>query len=147
MVASWPPGTFSWLSHLLSAANNAALFEESKAIIDLVCVVAPHYQGRALMEGMVLFHQGRYREAAENMVEALRGDEHNTFKHFVLYVSLRELDNPEWTQHAQAVAQSPDHELSRRARADLGLPVEVAASDDMNCGVRAMGFDRMLVRV
>jgi hypothetical protein len=148
MVANWPPGTFAWLAQVFSVASRAGLYAESQAVIDLIGVVAPHYQGRALLEGTLLIHKQRYQEASEKLIEALRGDEQNIFKRYLLYFCLREGGDPDWVQHAEAVAASADEELSQRARLDLGLPGEagpvmlsaVAASS-------ATSFDRLLVRV
>lgn len=144
MFGNWPVGTFSWLSQVFTAANSLGLFAEGRVVIDLICVVAPHYRGRDLLEATSLAHEGRYQEASERVIESLHGDEQNTFKRYLLYFCLRQLSDPEWVQHAQALAESPDEELSQRARLDLGLPEESAPS---LASAAAMGFDRPLVRV
>jgi hypothetical protein len=119
--ASWPAGTFNWLAQFCSAANRLALFSESQSITDLICTVAPHYQGRALLDATRLFHQGRFQEAAEKLAESVRGDPNNTFKQYLLYACLREVGDPEWMHYAELVAESTGHDLQPVARADLGL--------------------------
>lgn len=153
-IPQWPPGTFGWLAQVFNVAASSKLVAECQAIIELISVVAPHFRGRSLLEGLLLHHMGRYQEASELLGEVVSADPSYVYARYALYQSLWALDHPDWVQHARVLAAAGHEELSPLAQAKLaeagradGAAAGTSAKADESTALATRAFHNMLVRV
>jgi tetratricopeptide (TPR) repeat protein len=116
---SRPKGTFTWLSQVFCMGLNAELRSECQSVLELIMTVSPSYPARALLEGVLLFNAGRFQEASEKLSEMVKRDPEYYTARALLYESLNALDNPDWVDHARALAALNHEEFSPIARERL----------------------------
>jgi thioredoxin-like negative regulator of GroEL len=125
-----PIGTFAWLGQVFCLGVQAGLRSESQSVLELIMTVSPSYPGRPLLEGMLLFNSGRFQEASEQLSEMVKRDPEYYSARVLLFECLHAMNNPDWVEHARALAALDNEEVSALARRRLVESGHEADVDD-----------------